>query len=160
MPQFHNLRIFLQGDPVMIKKVIVSILCALLVACMVSCGFLALYFILPSQKSRMSLHLPNTVEDSSEVLAAQAEAQEDEGNITYIPDVNESLTLREKPDSRAAAIASLPLYTHMTIQEEVENSPFVYVLVTTGPFEGYQGYVNSDYIQPLGSDNESEETTE
>ena len=93
----------------MIKKVIVSILCALLVASMVSCGFLALYFILPSQKSRMSLHLPNTVEDSSEVLAAQAEAQSDEENITYIPNVNESLTLREQPDSRAAAIASLPL---------------------------------------------------
>ena len=46
------------------------------------------------------------------------------------------------------------------MQEEVENSPFVYVLVTTGPFEGYQGYVNSDYIQPLGSDQESEETAE
>ncbi len=150
----------MQEDPIMIKKIIVSILCALLVACMVSCGFLALYFILPSQKSRMSLHLPDTVEDSSEVLAAQAEAQEDEENTTYIPDVNESLTLRENPDSSANAIASLPLYTHMKIQEEVDNSPFVYVLVTTGPYEGYQGYVNSDYIQPLGSDQEEEEETE
>ena len=79
----------------MIKKVIVSILCALLVASMVSCGFLALYFILPSQKSRMSLHLPDTVEDSSEVLAAQAAAQEDEDNITYIPDVNDKLEITQ-----------------------------------------------------------------
>ena len=141
----------------MIKKIIVSILCALLVACTVSCGFLALYFILPSQKARMSISLPESVEDSSEVLAAQSAAQDEGENTTYIPDVNESLTLREQPDSSAAAIASLPLYTHMKIEEEVEGSPFVYVLVTTGPYEGYQGYVNSDYIQPLGADSEAED---
>lgn len=144
----------------MIKKVIVSILCALMVACVVSCGFLALYFILPSQKARMSISLPRSVEDSSEVLAAQATSQEDGTSITYIPNVNESLTLREEPDSRASAIASLPLYTHMKIEQEVENSPFVYVLVTSGPYEGYQGYVNSDYIQPLGADPEATEGEE
>ena len=49
----------------MFKKLIVSFLCAIVVACTVLGGFCLLYFSIPSQKAKASISLPSTVEDLS-----------------------------------------------------------------------------------------------
>jgi hypothetical protein len=69
---------------------------------------------------------------------------------TYVADVYQSLTLRVSPSSNAAEIVGLPPMTHMEIIEYVEGTNYAYVLVTNGANKGYKGYVNTDYITPLG----------
>ena len=57
----------------MLKKLIVSFLCAIVVACTVLGGFCLLYFTIPSQKAKASISLPSTVEDSENAAESTTE---------------------------------------------------------------------------------------
>lgn len=133
----------------MIKKFIVSILCVVFIAGMIFSGFLFLYFTIPSQTAMNSISLPATVEDSKETEAASTEDEEESGD-TYVADVHQSLTLREGPSSDSDAIASLTPMTHLRVVEFVEDTDYAMVVVETGEYESYRGYVNSEYITRLG----------
>lgn len=138
----------------MFRKIIVSFLCAIMIAGMVFAGFCCLYFSLPSRQAAASISLPDTVADSSEVAAeaAQEATTEDsaEAGETYVADVYQSLTLRAEASANSVEITSLPPMTHLSVLEFVEGTSYAYVKVTSGTAKGYKGYVNSDYITKLG----------
>ena len=113
----------------MFKKLIVSFLCAIVVACTVLGGFCLLYFSIPSQKAKASISLPSTVEDSENAAEATTEDTDSENKNVYVADVYQSLTLR----SEASA-----------------DTNYAYVEVLSGEKKSYKGYVNSDYITKLG----------
>ena len=75
----------------MLKKLIVSFLCAIVVACTVLGGFCLLYFTIPSQKAKASISLPSTVEDSETAAESTTEADSKDKNV-YVADVYQSLT--------------------------------------------------------------------
>ena len=79
----------------MLKKLIVSFLCAIVVACTVLGGFCLLYFTIPSQKAKASISLPSTVEDSKTAAESTTEADSKDKNV-YVADVYQSLTLRSE----------------------------------------------------------------
>lgn len=137
----------------MIKKLLVSILCAALMAAFILSAYIGLYFLLPSRQAASSIDLPGNVHDTAESSSQATEASTEEAaENLYYADVHESLTLREGPDSGARTITSLPPYTHMTILEEVEGTNFAYVEVTDGPHAHEKGYVNIEYITPEGEE--------
>ena len=119
----------------MLKKLIVSFLCAIVVACTVLGGFCLLYFTIPSQKAKASISLPSTVEDSETAAESTTEADSKDKNV-YVADVYQSLTLR-------------PM-THLEVLEFAAGTNYAYVKVLTGDKESYKGYVNSEYITKLG----------
>lgn len=132
----------------MIKKFIVSFLCVVFIAGIIFAGFLFLYFTIPSQKAMSSITLPSTVEDTEQT---ESSSTEDESNDNiYVADVHQSLTLRDGPSSDSEEITSLTPMTHLKVIEFVENTDYVLVEVLTGDKESYKGYVNSEYITPLG----------
>ena len=65
----------------MLKKLIVSFLCAIVVACTVLGGFCLLYFTIPSQKAKASISLPSTVEDSETAAESTTEADSKDKNV-------------------------------------------------------------------------------
>ena len=65
----------------MLKKLIVSFLCAIVVACTVLGGFCLLYFTIPSQKAKASISLPSTVEDSETAAESTTEADSKDKNM-------------------------------------------------------------------------------
>ena len=75
----------------MFKKLIVSFLCAIVVACTVLGGFCLLYFSIPSQKAKASISLPSTVEDSENAAEATTEDTDSENKNVYVADVYQSL---------------------------------------------------------------------
>ncbi|MBR0381785.1 MAG: SH3 domain-containing protein [Eubacterium sp.] len=137
----------------MIKKLLVSVLCAALMAAFILSAYIGLYFLLPSRQAASSIDLPENVRDTAESTkqATEASTEETKENL-YYADVHESLTLRERPDSGARAITSLPPYTHMIILEQVEGTKFAYVEVTEGDHIHEKGYVNMEYITPDGEE--------
>ena len=80
----------------MFKKLIVSFLCAIVVACTVLGGFALLYFSIPSQKAKASISLPSTVEDSENAAESTTEDTDSENKNVYVADVYQSLTLRSE----------------------------------------------------------------
>lgn len=85
----------------MFKKLIVSFLCAIVVACTRSlAGFCLLYFSIPSQKAKASISLPSTVEDSENAAEATTEDTDSENKNVYVADVYQSLTLRSEASAR------------------------------------------------------------
>ena len=132
----------------MIRKILISLLCIIFITGFITGGFLFLYFAIPSRKAMNSISLPSHVEDT--VTAEETTKTEEGPANTYVADVYQSLTLRESPSSNAAEIVGLPPMTHMEIIERVEGTNYAYVEVTTGSSKGYKGYVNTDYITPLG----------
>lgn len=132
----------------MLKNIIISFFCIIIIVSTITGVFLFLYFAIPSQKAANSISLPARVEDN---LAAEALTEEEEEETkTYVADVYQSLTLRESPSSSAKEIVGLPPMTHMEIIEHVTGKNYAYVVVTAGEHKGYKGYVNTDYITPLG----------
>lgn len=133
----------------MIKKFIVSFLCVVFIAGVITSGFLFLYFAIPSQKAMNSIDLPSTVEDPEDTKSTSTEDEESDENI-YVADVHQSLTLRNGPSSDSEEIASLTPMTHLRVIEFVEDTDYAMVEVQTGEYESYRGYVNSEYITQLG----------
>lgn len=129
----------------MLKKLIVSFLCAIVVACTVLGGFCLLYFTIPSQKAKASISLPSTVEDSE----TAAESNSKDKNV-YVADVYQSLTLRSEASADSDAITDLLPMTHLEVLEFAAGTNYAYVKVLTGDKESYKGYVNSEYITKLG----------
>ena len=108
----------------MFKKLIVSFLCAIVVACTVLVGFCLLYFFIFIQNSMASIFL------SCSVL--------------------ESLTLRSEASADSDAITDLEPMTHLEVLEFTAGTNYAYVEVLSGEKKSYKGYVNSDYITKLG----------
>ncbi len=137
----------------MIKRSIVVILSFFFTACIVFAAVAAVFFITPSRKAESSISLPSQVEDPEVVADDDGEGTEDSAydNI-YIADVHQSLTLRTQPDSNATPIIEegLAAMTKMQVIRYVENTNFAYVEVINGPYKGYEGYVNYEYITKLG----------
>lgn len=133
----------------MLKNIIISLFCIIIITGTITGSFLFLYFAIPSKKAASTIDLPDKVEDN---LAAEdiTGDEEEENSKTYVADVYQSLTLRESPSSNAKEIVGLPPMTHMEIIEYVSGTNYAYVEVTAGEHEGYKGYVNTDYITPLG----------
>ena len=127
----------------MLKKLIVSFLCAIVVACTVLGGFCLLYFTIPSQKAKASISLPSTVEDSE--TAAESTTEADSKDNVY-----QSLTLRSEASADSDAITDLLPMTHLEVLEFAAGTNYAYVKVLTGDKESYKGYVNSEYITKLG----------
>ena len=115
----------------MLKKLIVSFLCAIVVACTVLGGFCLLYFTIPSQKAKASISLPSTVEDSETAAESTTEADSKDKNVYD-------------------AITDLLPMTHLEVLEFAAGTNYAYVKVLTGDKESYKGYVNSEYITKLG----------
>lgn len=132
----------------MIKKLLLSLLCVIMITGTITGGFLFLYFAIPSRKAAASISLPSHVEDT--VKAAKADTEEESDSKTYVADVYQSLTLRESPSSNAKEIVGLPPMTHLEIIEYVNGTNYAYVMVTAGESKGNKGYVNTDYITRLG----------
>ena len=128
----------------MLKKLIVSFLCAIVVACTVLGGFCLLYFTIPSQKAKASISLPSTVEDSETAAESTTEADSKDKNVY------ESLTLRSEASADSDAITDLLPMTHLEVLEFAAGTNYAYVKVLTGDKESYKGYVNSEYITKLG----------
>ena len=128
----------------MLKKLIVSFLCAIVVACTVLGGFCLLYFTIPSQKAKASISLPSTVEDSETAAESTTEAD------SNVADVYQSLTLRSEASADSDAITDLLPMTHLEVLEFAAGTNYAYVKVLTGDKESYKGYVNSEYITKLG----------
>ena len=137
----------------MLKRIIVMILSLFFIACIVFAAVAAVFFITPSRKARSSISLPAQVEDPEVLPDETTEDNEDStyDNI-YIADVHQSLTLRTEPDSNAKPIMEegLAAMTKMQVIRYIENTNFAYVEVINGPYKGYEGYVNYDYITRLG----------
>ena len=123
----------------MFKKLIVSFLCAIVVACTVLGGFCLLYFSLPS-----------TVEDSENAAEATTEDTDSENKNVYVADVYQSLTLRSEASADSDAITDLEPMTHLEVLEFTAGTNYAYVEVLSGEKKSYKGYVNSDYITKLG----------
>ena len=143
----------------MIRKIAVALLCALFIACFVLAGFMAIYFALPSRKARASIELAQTVSDPSTEKAeetASTEPSEEKDTTTYVADVHSFLSLRQTPDSgNEEGVIYLPPMTHMQAENFVDGNKgnrFAYVTVSSGEYEGSQGYVNADYITRLGEE--------
>ncbi len=134
----------------MLKKIIVSFLCAFVVSGMVFAGFCLLYFALPSQKAKTSISLPSTVEDSSTTSKEATTQADSESRDVYVADVYQSLTLRSGASSDSDAITSLEPMTHLELLSSDTNTDYAYVEVVSGDKKGYKGYVNCDYITKLG----------
>lgn len=135
----------------MIKKIIVSFLCAVVIAGMVLAGFCLLYFAIPSREAQSSISLPSTVEDSeSQSAESTTEAETSDSSNVYVADVYQSLTLRSEASSDSDSISSLVPMTHLQVLEFVEGTDYAYVEVLSGDSEGATGYVNSEYITKLG----------
>lgn len=133
----------------MVKRIILSVICIIVIAGIVIGGFTAMYFLIPRNESSSTINLPDMVEDPATTEAATEEEPETHENI-YFADVHQSLTLRERPDSSAKEIASLLPMTHLEVTGFVPDTNFALVKVLTGEKESYIGYVNTDYITPLG----------
>ena len=133
----------------MLKKLIVSFLCAIVVACTVLGGFCLLYFTIPSQKAKASISLPSTVEDSETAAESTTEEDSKDKNV-YVADVYQSLTLRSEASADSDAITDLLPMTHLEVLEFAAGTNYAYVKVLTGDKESYKGYVNSEYITKLG----------
>lgn len=103
----------------MLKKLIVSFLCAIVVACTVLGGFCLLYFTIPSQKAKASISLPSTVEDSENAAESTTEADSKDKNV-YVADVYQSLTLRSEASADSDAITDLLPMTHLEVLEFAE----------------------------------------
>ncbi len=136
----------------MVTKVFLSILSVIVIAALIIFGFLFFYFAIPSRKAENSISLPTHVEDSVEAKNASTEQEEEEeaDDDIYVADVHQSLTLREGASSSSEEITSLTPMTHLKVVEFVEGTDYALVEVMTGEKEGYQGYVNSEYITRLG----------
>ncbi len=132
----------------MIRKILISLLCVTIIVTGITGGFLFLYFAIPSRKAAASIDLPKRVED--ERAALEESTEEEAASDTFVADVYQSLTLRERPDSNAKEIVGLPPLTHMKIIEYVNGTNYAYVEVTAGASQGAKGYVNTDYITRLG----------
>lgn len=84
-----------------------------------------------------TMDLPeNLYEDES--LTGSGETSSD----IYIVDVNEYLSLRKEPNSKAEVLAKLKADTKVQLLDD-STAPFVEVYV---PEEGISGYVHEDYI--------------
>ena len=137
----------------MLKRIIIMVLSLFFIACIVFAAVAAVFFITPSRRAQSSISLPAQVEDPEVLPEEKAEESEDStyDNI-YIADVHQSLTLRTEPDSNAKPIMEegLAAMTKMQVIRYVENTSFAYVEVINGPYQGYEGYVNYEYITRLG----------
>ncbi len=133
----------------MVKKLIVTILCGLGIIGITGMFFLFLYFAVPSKMAASSIDLPSTVKDAEKSTSSTEDTSSTNSNV-YVADVYQSLTLREKPDSSSNELTSLPPMTHLEVIEEVSGTDYDYVEVLTGNYKGYKGYVNGNYITPLG----------
>lgn len=132
----------------MIKQILIALLCFVTITGIITGSFMVLYFAIPSKKAMKSIELPSHVEDT---VTAEAETTEETADSnTFVADVYQSLTLRESPSANAKEIVGLPPMTHMEILEYVKGTNYAYVKVTAGEHKGYTGYVNTDYITPLG----------
>ena len=146
-------RLKIHGGQFMLRRFLVMILSLFFIACFVFAAVAAVFFITPSRRAQSGISLPAQVEDP--VISATEEEKE-EGNSTYdniyIADVHQSLTLRTEPDSNARPIMEegLAAMTKMQVIRYVENTSFAYVEVINGPYAGYEGYVNYEYITKLG----------
>ena len=137
----------------MLKKTLIIILSLFFTACIVFAIVAAVFFITPSRKAQAGISLPAQVEDPEVIQEEVTEADENPtyDNI-YIADVYQSLTLRTQPDSNAEPVMEegLAAMTKMQVIRFVENTSFAYVEVINGPYKGYEGYVNYEYITKLG----------
>ena len=124
----------------MIKNILISFFCIIIITGTITGSFLFLYFAIPSRKAASTIQLPTSVEDNLEIEAEDTE--EDEGtSTTYVADVYQSLTLRESPSSNAKEIVGLPPMTHMEIIEYVSGTNYAYLAlgttVTANPVSNY-----------------------
>ena len=137
----------------MLKKLLVSLLSMMVVAFVVFSVVALVFFMTPSRKARSGISLPSTVTDPETSAEASTESSDDStyDNI-YIADVHQSLTLRTQPDSNSSPVMEegLASMTKMQVIQFVDNTNFAYVEVINGPYTGYTGYVNRDYITRLG----------
>ncbi len=137
----------------MLKKLIISVICAIFVIGTSLMMFMALFFLLPSRKAGASISLPSSVRDTESEKAKDSEedTEEEEDKDIYVADVYESLTLRTQPDSdNHQGDVSLPQMTHMKLLEFIDGTDYVYVQVSSGEYSGSKGYVNKQYITKLG----------
>ncbi len=135
------------------KKLLVTLLSFFVLTFTVLSLVTLVFFITPSRRARNSISLPSRVEDPEGSSQTDSGDSEDSAydNI-YIADVHQSLTLRTRPDSNAQPVMDegLASMTKMQVMEFVDNTNFAYVKVINGPYSGYTGYVNRDYITRLG----------
>ena len=132
----------------MIKKIIISFLCIIMIVGTICGGFLFFYFVIPSREAMNSISLPSRVEDS--VSAEEKTTEETTSEDIYVADVYQSLTLREGPSADAKEKTSLPPMTHLEVLEFIQGTDYAFVKVLTGENESYKGYVNYNYITRLG----------
>ena len=139
----------------MLKKIFISVLCAVFVIGASLLMFMTLFFLLPSKKAVSSISLPSSVRDP-DLQGEKSEGSsqgttEDEQKDIYVADVYESLTLRTEPNANNhQGDISLPQLTHMRLIEFIEGTEYAYVQVASGPFKDSTGYVNKNYITKLG----------
>lgn len=142
----------------MLKKIAVSLLCAIFITGIVFSGFSVLYFILPSRKAQASIHLASYVSDptteAAEVTTTAAEPETEAETVTYVADVINSLTLRQTPNTEDDnGTVDLPPMTHLQVSEFTDGNNgnrFAFVTVSSGEYEGLTGFVNAEYITRLG----------
>lgn len=141
----------------MIRKIMLSLISAGVIAGTILIGFAALYFIIPNKQAMAEIRLAEQVTDAvsdtetAEDTTTQSAQQERTENI-YVADVYQTLTLRSQPDSNSEPLMEeglLPL-TRLELQESVPGTNFAYVKVLDGSFKDMLGYVNTDYITKLG----------
>ncbi len=133
-----------------LKKLIVSFLCAIVVACTVLGGFCLLYFSIPSQKAKASISLPSTVEDSEMQRNLLQKIRFRKIRMFmwlmytslshFVPKLAQILT----------RLQTLEPMTHLEVLEFTAGTNYAYVEVLSGEKKSYKGYVNSDYITKLG----------
>lgn len=133
----------------MVKRIILSIICIIVIAGVVVGGFTAMYFLIPRNEKTSTIDLPATVEDPVSTEASTEAADDTPDNI-FFADVHQSLTLREGPSSSSREIAGLLPMTHLEVTNYIPDTNFALVKVLTGEKKSYIGYVNTDYITQLG----------
>lgn len=137
----------------MTKKILIPLLSFFFISFGVFALVTLVFLITPSSKARSSIHLPKQIEDPvvDESEEATSDSDSTYDNI-YLADVHNSLTLRTEPDSNSEPVIpeGLSPMTHMQIIYKTDDGKFAYVKVITGPYTGYEGFVNCEYITKLG----------
>lgn len=89
-----------------------------------------------------TMDLPENLYDDESLKNAHKRKDESKTEI-YVADVNDYLSLREGPNSRAKVLEKLPPLTQMEVISR-DDAPYVQVYVLDLEIEGY---VHEDYIK-------------
>lgn len=88
-----------------------------------------------------TMDLPKNLYDDESLTKAEQKKEESDDGI-YVADVNDYLSLRSEPNSRAEVLEKLPALTEMELIS-TDTAPYVLVYV---PSLDMEGYVHEDYI--------------